>query len=74
MIEEIVKKTSSLDAFLVLIAALAIVSFWRGVWGMMDLYLFPKNHLLSSAISIFIGLLVLVIVGLYRGGRKKGKK
>ncbi len=70
MIEEIVKRTSPLDALLVLIGALAIVSFWRGVWGMMDLYLFPKNHLVSSGVSIFFGLLILIIVSLYRGKKK----
>lgn len=40
---------------------LSVVSFWRGAWGIMDLYLFPENYELSSWISVLIGLIVLYI-------------
>ena len=49
-----VKKT-----ILALFIALAVVSFWRGVWGLMDFYLFPNNSLLSFASSILIGVVIL---------------
>lgn len=39
--------------------AFAIVSFWRGVWGLMDEYLFPANSTLSFSISVLIGILIL---------------
>ena len=42
-----------------IIIAFAIVSFWRGVWGLMDEYLFPANLTLSFLISIVIGILIL---------------
>ena len=42
-----------------ILIAFAIVSFWRGVWGLMDLYLFPNNEILSFSISVLIGLVIL---------------
>jgi len=39
----------------------AVISFWRGVWGLMDIYLFPDNYALSLWISVIAGILVLVI-------------
>jgi hypothetical protein len=46
-----------------IIIAFAVVSFWRGVWGLMDVYLFPNNHILSLWISLFIGLGILIATG-----------
>jgi hypothetical protein len=45
--------------FAVLIA-FAVVSFWRGVWGLLDEYLFPNNYELSLWISLFGGLIILI--------------
>jgi len=45
--------------FYTIIIAFAIISFWRGCWHLMDTYLFPNNPLLSSLISIFLGVLIL---------------
>ena len=42
-----------------IIIAFAIILFWRGIWGLMDLYLFPKNNMLSYIISIIIGIIIL---------------
>ena len=42
-----------------IIIAFAIISFWRGVWKLMDVYLFPNNDVLSFSISILIGVLIL---------------
>ena len=42
-----------------ILIAFAIVSFWRGIWGLMDLYLFPNSHTLSLLVSVFIGLVIL---------------
>lgn len=46
-----------------IIVAFAIISFWRGVWGLMSLYLLPENTVLSHWISLFLGLLILVVTG-----------
>ncbi|MFA4953015.1 MAG: hypothetical protein WC584_02225 [Candidatus Pacearchaeota archaeon] len=42
-----------------ILVAFAIVSFWRGVWGLMDIYLFPKNHPLSLVVSLIVGISIL---------------
>jgi len=42
-----------------LLIAFAIVSFWRGVWGLMDTYLFPNNYVLSLWISLVLGIILL---------------
>ena len=46
-----------------LLIALAVVSVWRGIWGLMDIYLFPKNLHLSLWFSLVLGLLILVVTG-----------
>ena len=46
-----------------IIIAFAVISFWRGVWGLMDLYLFPSNHTLSLLSSITIGIVILILAG-----------
>jgi len=44
-----------------LIIGFAVVSFWRGTWGILDMYLLPNNYELSSWISMISGLIVLSI-------------
>ena len=46
-------------AFAILLA-FAVISFWRGIWGLMDEFLFPNNYRLSLVISLILGLLILV--------------
>jgi len=42
-----------------LLIGFAVVSFWRGVWGLLDLYLLPNNQAASLWISIIIGVVIL---------------
>jgi len=37
----------------------AIVAFWRGTWGLLDIYLFSNRHELSLWISVLIGIFIL---------------
>jgi len=37
----------------------AIVLLWRGVWGLLDIYLFPDNLLWSYLISALVGVIIL---------------
>ena len=53
------KKRSLKKVIYVILIGFAIVSFWRGAWGLMDLYLFPSNLALSFSISVVIGVLIL---------------
>jgi len=44
-----------------LFIAIAVIAFWRGAWGLMDLYLFPGNELYSYVASAVLGLLLLYL-------------
>ena len=46
-------------ALFALLIGIAMVSFWRGAWGLMDIYIFPGHDELSFWSSIFIGLGIL---------------
>lgn len=37
------------------VLAIAVVSYWRGTWNLMDVYLFPDNKLYSASTSLAIG-------------------
>jgi len=45
----------------VILIGFAVISFWRGIWGLMDVYLFPSNYSLSLIASVIIGLAILII-------------
>ncbi len=57
-IPELKKKHQVLTAVLV---GTSVIAFWRGVWGLFDLYLFPNNPPISFLISVVIGILILWI-------------
>lgn len=66
MLERILKRADLWDVTLVLIAAAAIIGVWRGIWNLLDAYLLPDNFLLSQAVSIIVGVLVLAMLSRYR--------
>lgn len=39
-----------------ILIGLAVVAFWRGAWGIMDVYIFPDNYGLSSLICLVAGI------------------
>lgn len=41
----------------------AVIAIWRGLWGLLDLYLFPEDLATSYGLSVLIGLLVVLVVG-----------
>jgi hypothetical protein len=45
-----------------IVIAFAVISFWRGIWGLQDEYLFPGNRNLSLWASVLIGLAILLIM------------
>jgi len=73
MLEGIFEKTKPIDALIIIIAAFAAVSFWRAVWGLMDIYLFPGNYTLSLITSLLIGLLILFLIAIYKGKKRRKK-
>ena len=66
MLEGIVKKTNLNDVLIIFIASLAIIGIWRGVWNLLDRYLFPGNFILSQGISILIGVIILILIARYK--------
>jgi len=47
-----------------IIIGFAVISFWRGVWGLWDVYVFPRNYTTCFPRSYPISLWISVIVGL----------
>lgn len=60
------KRFSLRDVFWVLVGAMAIVGFWRGVWNLLDKYLIPSHFVLSQLISIVGGIFILILISRYR--------
>lgn len=44
-----------------LIVGFAIVAFWRGIWGLLDVYLIPNDITLSMWASVAIGVIILIV-------------
>ena len=41
----------------------AVISFWRGIWELSEIYIFPGNLVLSLWASLIVGALILIISG-----------
>jgi Fuseless-like protein (putative pre-synaptic calcium channel regulator) len=46
-----------------IIIILAIIMLWRGVWGLLDVFLFPGSPLLSYLASFALGAVILYLDG-----------
>ncbi len=46
--------------FRVLLELIAVVMVWRGVWMVLDMFLFPDHPLISALISAVVGLIFLL--------------
>ena len=55
------RKIKSKKLVSVLLEALAIVLFWRGIWGFLDMYLFPNDPFISYAICTVLGIVILFL-------------
>ena len=42
-----------------LIIGIAVIMFWRGIWGLLDVYFLPNDQGLSLVLSAVIGLVIL---------------
>jgi hypothetical protein len=45
----------------VVIIISAIIMLWRGVWGLLDTYLFPGSPVFSYLVSVAVGALILYL-------------
>jgi hypothetical protein len=42
-----------------IIIGFAVIAFWRGIWGLLDLYVFPNNLELSLWTTTILGIFIL---------------
>lgn len=47
--------------FTEMLAIIAIVLIWRGLWNLLDMYVFPENPILSNLISLVLGTLLIYL-------------
>ena len=64
--KSVVKLRKSFDRdwrgiFGALVIGFAVISFWRGLWGLWDVYVYPSNYVLSLWISMVVGLIILFL-------------
>ena len=48
--------------FTAAIVGFAVVSFWRGVWYLWDLFVFPEHKLYSALASTLTGIVILALM------------
>jgi len=60
MIPTFKKLKSKNKVVFALIIGIAVILFWRGVWQLADLLIFPNNALFSNISSLIIGLIILL--------------
>ena len=55
------KKENSIikTAIYAIIIGFAVIAFWRGVWGLLDIYVFPSNLELSLWTTTILGIIIL---------------
>lgn len=73
MLEKILDKAKFIDVLIILLGSFALVSFWRGTWGLLDYYLIPSNNKLSYVVSIALSLIILTLMSRYQQ-KKRGNK
>lgn len=56
--DKLKNKRTTLNSIVIVVA---IIMLWRGVWGLLDVYLFPGIPTLSYLVSITLGILVLYL-------------
>ena len=61
MFSKLSKMGPAKQNFFAVLIAFAVVAFWRGAWGLLDVYLIPDDYVLSSWISLCVSLIILLI-------------
>jgi len=47
----------------ILVDLLGAIAIWRGIWGILDLVVFPGNKLFSYIVSIILGIILVLLDG-----------
>jgi len=48
---------------MVILDLLGAIAVWWGLWGILDLFIFPENRLISYIACIILGFLLLLVDG-----------
>ena len=59
MIKKLVTLKKHHQLFFSLIILSGVVCLWRGIWGLLDIYLTPNNLPLSFSLSIIVGTVII---------------
>ena len=60
MFNKLSRMKSHHQTIFAIVILFAIISFWRGIQGLMDMYLIPDNYEMSLWSSVAIGLGILI--------------
>ena len=52
---------SSFHPLIYLVAVVVVIMMWRGLWGLMDEYLWPNNRKLSYWVTFIVGFVLIVL-------------
>jgi len=63
MLKKIRKYLSSRKNLRIIIDLLGAIAIWWGIWGILDIFVFPGNELLSYLVSIVFGFILLILDG-----------
>jgi len=44
-----------------LIIGISVISIWRGIWMLLDIYLLPNNPATSATIPLVLGIIILLV-------------
>lgn len=60
-----------------IVIAIGIISFWRGLWGLLEIYIFPNNPEASYLVTLLVGLVLLLlteqVIDQFGDGKDNGK-
>lgn len=56
------KSAKNNEVWRTVMIGVSVVLFWRGTWGLMDIYLFPDSKAAGYILSIVLGLCLLFLI------------
>lgn len=61
MLKNLVNLKKHHQLFFSLIIMSGMISLWRGIWGLLDIYFIPGNPTLSFSLSVALGIAVIAL-------------
>lgn len=64
MIKKFSKLKKRHQLLFAIIITFAVVCLWRGIWGLLDIFIFPDNLFLSYSITCLVGIAIMALANL----------